>query len=306
VLLISVVMCATAADDIGVAAREPHSLAEYINSHKHIDFESLSTALNLKDSELALPACQDGQCKAEAIDVPGAKPDQTILWVSDASNAAFWLRFRKDESGAWRNLSTSGVRVKFVGEHQLIPAFGKQFLVLSEGGLAGKGLITNVAKWFDLTLPRMQPVFTYTSDGTHAWGTLGLVHMVRNSAIAVPGGTSEQIRLELTVHFQADPVDTTRSPIELGRGTATAYYVRQKTGEFKLAPSLSSAPKSVLDSMFDIQNPAITNEQFLQFDIVGLRRIASAPRSPAGQWLASFLKECKQTPEKTELLELLQ
>ncbi len=297
--------CARATDDIAAAARDPHSLAEYINSHVRIDFSSLDTAMGLKDSELALPACSDGQCHAEAIDVAGAKPEQTILWVSDASNTAFWLRFRKDESGTWRNLSTSGVRVKFVAEHQLISAFGKPFLVITEGGLAGKGLSTNVGKWFDLTLSRMQPVFTFTSEGTRQWGTQGLVHMVRNSAIAVPGA-SEQIRVEHTVHFQADAVDSTRSPLELGHGAATAYYVRQKSGEFKMMPSLSSVPKSVLDSVFDIQNPDMTNEQFLQFDIVGLRRIASVPRSPAGQWLASFLKECKQTPEKTELLRLLQ
>lgn len=300
---------ALAADDIASVAQDPHLLAAYVNAHPQVDLAPLRIALGVNDSEVFLPPCEEaGECHAEVTEVPGTKPAQAILWVSHkTSGFAFWMHYRKDAAGTWRFLTAVDVNVKyFVPEHRRTTVFGRPFFITVEQGMSGTGLSTKVECWYDLTLPLSRPVFTFTSEANHTGWPILLAHMIKATATPVKHGSVERIRVDYTVEFQVEPEDNTRPPLELGGGRATAYYVRLKSGDFRF--SVSTAPKADFDSVFEIRRDDqwMTNEQFLKFDIVSLRRIASVPRSPEGEWLASFLKQCRDTPEKAELLKLLQ
>jgi hypothetical protein len=262
-------------------ARDPQRLADYINTQRRVDFELLRKALGIHDDGIFLPPCDDGDCHAEVIPVPGAKPEQTILWASHTtSNFAFWLRYGKNASGAWRFLGASAVNVKyFEPEHKLTTVFGRPFFIVVEQGIAGTGVSSRRESWFDLTLPRTDPVLAFTRQGDETIWPSPVDHEVEATASPSKRAGNEEIKLDLSARFQSGSLNT-----ELCHATATAWYVRRKNGEFKLDPVLSTVPESILKFVFDIQDD---------------------PPRPDAETLRSFLQTCKDMPDKSELLRLL-
>lgn len=300
---------AWATDDIASVAHDPHLLAAYINTHPEVDLTPLRAFLVVDDYGVLRPSCEPRKCHAELIEVPGMKPVQAILWISDSFNQyAFWIRYRKEASGPWRLLS-----VRLVNGHYFDPnytltrKFGRPFLVVVGLGASGTGIFSKVETWFDLNSLQTQPVFALTTEGFYARGCDPcFIHGVEATASAPQRNGVEQIRVERTATFETQTRDNSQKPLDLGSRAATAVYVRTNNGRFTLSPSMSSATEWVLNTLFDIpDDDGMTNEQFLKFDIVNLRRIAANPQSPEAKWLAEFLKTCKPSPQKSELLRLL-
>jgi hypothetical protein len=285
---------ALAADDITSVAQDPALLTQYVETHGKVDFAPLERALRVANPEISLPRCDSDDCHAELVAVPGTKPEQVIVWVSERLHqTAFWLRYESDKSGEWRApVAHTVVGKYFDPDFRLTPVSGRPFFVAVGLGVSGTGLSTKVESWFDLSLERTEPVFTFISEGDHsATCSLCFVETVKATATTARKDDSEQVRVTSTVAFETDTGES------LGRRTVTSVYVRQKSGEYKLAPAQSGAPIPDIGT--------ITNEQFLRFDMANLRKLAAEPQSPAAQWLKSFLETCKDTPDKSELLRLL-
>jgi hypothetical protein len=299
---------ALATDEIVSTAQDPHLLAAYINTHPEVDLTPLRAYLGVNDYGVLQP-CEPHKCHGEVTDVPGVKPLQAILWIADSFNQyAFWIRYHKDAADAWRLLSAHLVNGKYImPEYKLSRKFGRPFLVVDGLGTGGTGMETTRESWFDLSLPRSQPVLSYTTQGFAAPGCdQCFIHGVEAIASEVQKNGVAQIRIERTASFETQPWDNSQKPLDLGSRTATAVYFRATTGKFTLSPSLSTATKRVLDTLFDIPDEDwMTNKQFLRFDIANLRRIAATPQSPEAKWLAEFLKTCKTSPQKSEILRLL-
>lgn len=283
----------SAEDDIISAAKDPGRLAEYINANRQIDFGALQKGLGVSDDGVFLPPCDEGDCRAELIAVSGVKPEESIVWVSHTSaRFAFWLRYRKNGSGAWQFPGASAVNVKyFEPEHKLATVFGRPFFIVVEQGLAGAGISTMYETWFDLTLPRADPVFAFTREGDETIWPSALRHDVHAAASPLKRAGNEEIKLDLSMHFQREEQDSAGRPMKPCGATATAYYVRRGNGEFTLDPALSSVPEPVLKYVFDIQDTISAS--------------ASNPQSPAAKWLSLFLQTCKDMPDKSEVLRLL-
>ena len=331
--------CVLAADDAASLAQDPYHLAQFINSHPRVDLTTVRVALRMDDPAVLGQSCEEGDCHAEVIEVTGSKPAQVILWNSyKLRKTAFWLRYQREPGAPWGFVSGNRVTGRiFDPERRLVTAFGKQFFVVTGLGLAGAGLSSKVESWFDLSLPRSQAVLAFTSEGNRIGPAPYLVHGVNASASVVQRGASQVIRVEYAASFGTDSNEGRQPALRLADSHATADYVPQPDGRFKPDPRASqefarnghaasggaergstsvdaaaggqraSVTKSVIDSVFDIQeDDRVTNEAFLKFELAELRIIASAHGSPAAQWLASFLQVCKDSPEKKELLRLLQ
>ncbi len=294
--------------DVSSVALDPYLLAQYINGHPSVDLGPLRVVLRMDDPAVLGQSCVDADCHAEVIKVSGSNYEQAIVWnYYKSRRAAFWLRYQREPSTPWQFLSGNHVEGKSSDpEREVITAFGKPFFVVRGAGPGGTGVTSRVETWFDLTVTNAQPVVAFTKEGSRTRGCEGCIVKTLTTVVKPQDVKPVELRVERTVHFGVPAKDSSQTSIDLGSITALVVYLRPDNGPFKLAPSLSSVPKNVLESVFDISDESgMANEVFLKYDIANLRKIANDRQTPAAQWLTTFLRACKETPEKTELLRQL-
>ena len=324
--------CILADDAIAAVAQEPYLLAKFINAHPRLDLVPLRVALRTDDPAPFAQPCENGNCHAE-VEAAGARSDQAIVWiVYKQEHTASWLRYQKDSFSTWRFVSANrAIGKSFDPEHGAIVAADKPFFVVTALGASGAGTLSKVETWYDLSTPGTNAVLTFTKEGTKdeggkvpgcatcyvkrvkAFATAARIETAKPEAAKpdpaiADGWKLEVARPEAPLQFRVEETVSFETPaFQLGSVTAIAVYTPQSTGPFRVNPALSGVPKATLDSLFEIPlRDDLSGEQFLKLDIVGLRRIAAEHTSPAAQWLAAFLKACKDTPEKKELAGLLQ
>jgi len=96
--------------------------------------------------------------------------------------------------------------------------------------------------------------------------------------------------------------------VELGSRNLAATYVRPvRETEFKLSRATfggAAISGQELEALLDVDSGP-TNERLLTYALAGLKQAAMGKSVDAKEWLRRTLDNCKDTPEKRELLQLL-
>ena len=145
----------------------PFELAQSVDSGALIDWKAVWKTLGRTELPPLLPHCGDPQyspCSTELISVPN--PAQVILLLqTDMPSEDFYLRFTK-QGQDWKFTGYYIAHLKYYPRrHEMLRFANKPFLEISVQGERGTGIASELAEWFDLTLPTFDPVFSFPVQG---------------------------------------------------------------------------------------------------------------------------------------------
>lgn len=155
-------------DDIAAAAKSPALLAQFVQTHKVLDWEALRRALGTREPEYYSPCgkSDDDPCLTKLVSI--RNPDQQILILRRglAQGHIVYLRYVHAANGDWRFAGERGAfeRNGCSCGHAIARLFGKPFLkITSDRTQVGFALAQEVEDWFDLTQPGFEPAFSYST-----------------------------------------------------------------------------------------------------------------------------------------------
>jgi hypothetical protein len=286
----------------------PFELAESIDSGALIDWNTTWKRLGRTDAAPEFPHCGDPRyspCSTELISVP--KPPQVILLLQNEWHSPdFYLRFMK-LGDAWQFAGYYIAPLKYYPRrHEMIRPGGKPFLEVSVQGEGGTGLTSEIAEWFDLSLPSFDPVFSFPVRGSRSMELLKFNREVFGSASEDRTSGMDAIRLGLMVRFAL-------GRNHLGELSFTGTYERlpgkttytlSKASLSRGVGSSTPIPNREFERMTQMERgPSI--ERLVSYVLPGLKELAAGSDVEAKQDLRAFLEECRDIPEKRELLALL-
>jgi hypothetical protein len=283
-------------------AKSPSEIAQYINRHHDIHWEPLLKGFGIGHEDLPLHCgnLDRDPCSAEIIRVPGLP--QVVLRVEGAWwQETYWRFFR--EGSAWRFGGSFSPFVKyFKPRHRIISFGGTPFLLVNGQGEAGTGLSSEFQDWFDLTLPKFEPVLSFTVSGHLSMLTRAVSQTIETHVRSLEAGPPQRIRIARRAEFMFE--GASGDPIRLGSRSADTVYTRQSNGIFELNPAASTCSKKEVEEIYD-SFTELSKEEFLHFDFDRLREVAAGPSGPEKNSLKRFLILCGSTPEKRILEGLL-
>ncbi len=211
------------------------------------------------------------------------------------------MRYFQQPDGGWKfaGVATAVLYDDFPRRHEVTRVDGNPFLIISNDlSQVGGGFSQRVEDWYDLTLPRLEPVFSFTAEASlDNYGNL-IGRQIR--ATANPAGDTIDVTLNIAFTW------TGRN---LGEATLDGVYTR-KPGEkrFNLSSASSLIPLSASVSTTDFEalagkGPA--DEAAFAYAFAGLQSIAQGSDAEAKGWLRLFLNRIQDSPRKHLLLELL-
>ncbi|MFN7925392.1 MAG: hypothetical protein U0Q16_35160 [Bryobacteraceae bacterium] len=292
-------------EEIERLAGSPLELAKFVETHSNFEWAPLWRALK---HESFLPSCSAGfqgvpPCSSEVITV--ADPLQLIVILEhESSGFQVFLRYRSNGPGKWRHSGSYSPFVKyFHPEHRVTRLGGKPYLVVTGQGAAGLGVSGKLESWIDLTREKFEPCLSFTSSshflptGDHPGReTRGLM----TSYSADP---EQSVTVAYHVEFTARAGD---SKVRVVERSDKVVYVRAKSGNFEMAPRLSTATKEQVEMFYE--GSALDDfdkKGFLRFNLGGLNSVARGNDTKLRDWLEKYLADGPETAESRDLKELM-
>lgn len=295
----SVNTLADSADDLQQAAKSPHELAKFFNSHPTFDvtplWQTLGNAPGASAEGPFLPLCEDSACSAEIVNV--AAPPQIIRVLKHRYGQRVYIRYLPTPKGWALNGIYQPFATYFELRHELKNIGPRTYLLLTSQGLAATGISSEMAFWFDLTLPQFEPIFGFTQQGhLAAQGSPGI-----ESKGEVVLATTERIDVKYSATFAMPPYPLDRV---LARRADVAHYVR-RGNKFEFERSDEGATENDINNVYALGLNGTKLEAFLPYLMPELRAIALGPTSEPKRWLEDYLSYCPDTKEKRELVALM-
>lgn len=291
-----------APSEIELAARSPEALARYLQSSSSVDWTALQNILKFQ-APLPKPPC-DEFCSVEIVRVD--KPPQAILVVrGNTLYSEEYLRYIRTAQGNWQFAGATNSLSRYSPSQYKIARFGGlPFLTItsdySQNGFSTQQLFQ---VWFDLSLSDFDPVFDLTVDGGQwRWG-FGVGRTVSTSLDFLRLPDADRINVKLAVRFDGVGFEQDAQYLgvfERSRG--------QKKFEIRSAYADWGGKLRISNQEFEeLANPfsEISNETLLRYALPGLKKIAIGTDKDAKDWLRSILSYSTDTPEKSDLLNLL-
>jgi hypothetical protein len=292
---------AAADTEILQASKSPSALARYIESHRNFDWRPLWAALGLSDAPI-LPCEEPFQCATEQIKV--ATPPQTVMAIHLPVGAVVYIRYIGDERTGWRRSGAITATIKnHPPRHTVIRVGTKPFLQISTQGVSGSDMSSEVEWWLDLTRPEFKPVFAFTPQGGQNRMGFGVSRIIRATATPKVQGPKETIEVNLELEYAGlGPLGKIRYIATYQRPPGKLDFTLR---DVKTAgtPTTPFSNKEYLELTDLLDGP--TNEQLLRNALPGLKKLAATGNADAKDWLRSIVENCKDTPEKRVLLDLL-
>lgn len=289
--------------EISAAVKSPETLAGYVKSHKKVDWEALQKALGLKEGQFWFAPCAAnylaGEAPCTALIETVSNPKQAIVTIrgGELSHAIEHLRYLQEPGGGWKFAGEiNAVGHYQAGAHRLTQIGSSPFLIVStDHSQNGMATQQTLEEWYDLTLPDLERVFTFTPDGAQGRYGLGVGREIKATCKASEANGVERIEMTLAIDYDGPGLNLP--------ATYTGVYER-RPGEEKFALRRATIPvqdfKELADPFSDL-----SNEKLLQYALPGLEKIASGSDADAKKWLKSVLEYAQDTPEKRALLDLL-
>ena len=298
------------ASELARAARSPYDIERFVETHTDFDWEPLWKALKITD-QIEMAGCvKQGDaahsCSSELIIVVG--PLQAILLLRrydwDEVDLRFIGELQPDGLTRWHFAGHFEPHVHyFQPEHRIVMFGNKPYLAVTQQGESGLGMSTELESWIDLTRSEFVPVFSYTKGG-HANGYDSITRDSSGGVVWLQDQPMESITVEYRLSFTSE--DNIGREVPLGSKSDKAVFTRADGGKFRVDDKLSTTSSEQIGFLYEDAYAGLSNEDFLRYDFPSLKEIASKADSPEKRWLRKFLPNCKETPEKKQLSELLQ
>jgi hypothetical protein len=293
-------------EDLAKAAKSPYEIARFVDTHVTFDWEPLWKALGIPKDQVFIQPCgtmsgPKRDCSEELITV--LDPFQVILILRhDLAEPEVYLRFLRpsgpDGSGPWKFGGYYAPYVKYFEPRHRPLRFGrKSFFLVTRQGASGSGLSSEVEDWVDLSSPKFEPVFSLTTQGHDS----GMPDRIGIETIATVVSMETDPAASLKVAYD---IRFTHNGEVLGGRSDTAVYVRHG-GSFSFDAGRSKTPEADIENLYNIGDDHPSNEDYLRYLLVDLKKIATGPAGEQKDWLKRFLMECGDTAEKRELQALL-
>jgi hypothetical protein len=216
-----------------------------------------------------------------------------------------YLRYFGSEDKGWRVGGSYAAPIKnYPRRHGIARVGGKPFLQIASQGVTGSDVSSEIENWFDLSQPSLEPAFSFAPQGHQNRLGFGVSRTIHASASPGAIGPTETIELILEVRYSGFEID-------LGAGEYSATFERgpqQKSFTLRKAETIQARPQTISNKAFEDLvdlNEGPTNEQLLIYALPRLKEVAAGKNADAKEWLKLMLSNCKDTPEKRTLLELL-
>jgi len=300
VLLLPVAGAAASVDEELVqAAKSPYDIARFVDTHISFQWEPLWKTLGLEnDGDLFTEPCERG-CSEELVTV--LDPFQVILILRHDWREVYLRFLRKtgpDNSGPWEFGGYYSPLVKYFEPRHHTLRFGKKpFLIVTEQGVSGTGVASEVDAWLDLTLPKFEPVFSLTTDGHNDVHPDNVGLKTNAVVISMESDPTERVEVVYSVRF-------THEGETLAERSDTAVYTR-RGDEFVFDAGRSKISKADIDNIYGLEDDHPSNEDYLRYLLPELKKIAAGPENETKDWLKRFLEECDNTVEKREIQAVL-
>ncbi len=295
------------ASAISVAAKSPITLAQYLKTHKNSDWDAMWKALGVPVRDGIEPRCglsPEESCATQIIDV--ANPDQAILVVETSVPRSddIYLRYMKTQDGGWQFAGQQSVFFnEGVREHEITRVGNKPFLTtLSDHGQNGVSIQQRIQSWFDLTQPGLEPVFSFTIEGSE-WGFAQLVGRSFKATLkpsVIPGGERIDVSLDMSFDGIGMSFAVPYSAVYERRAMDKKFVVR---AAYAGSPSTPISGENFQRLADPFEGPS--KEKLLVYAFPGLQKIASGSDGDARGWLELVLERAGDTPEKRALMQLL-
>ena len=284
---------------VAQAGKSPRDFARYIGSGVYVDWGALWAALgNSGEPPERVPPCGDSSCSTEMLTV--SNPSQAIVLLESNRAWDFYFRFL-EQQGVWRYAGYYASEPSYPRRHEVSRLGGRPILRIAEVGARGGDLSLELERWFDLTLPDLQPVFTFPARGDQSRFAFGISRRLIGSAVPETKGSVETINLALQIAFSFRGV----------RLDSRSYQGRCERSSGQTAFFLVSAsgrggpmPTKQFDDLADITDGP-SDAQMLVYAFEGLRRIATGKNSDTKIALKQMPDRLQPSPERQALLGLL-
>ncbi len=237
--------------ELAQAAKSPHELALFVNSHEKFDWAPLWRAAGIRQSMKEWQETGVGH-SAQVIEVPD--PPQAIVILHQGSLAPVLLRYRSN--GRRGNAATwtfGGAHMAdgrdFDPKYTLTQMAGKPYFTIQQEEFSGRGSTIKHEKWIDLTTARFEPV----------------VHLVTYESIDTSPTLPSRETTASIVSWESEPVETVvveyraseKREGEISKSaSAKATFVRQGD-TFIFDPTRSTASEKDRRGEFDVDGPTL-------------------------------------------------
>ena len=294
-----------------VAARSPYLIKRFFDSHESFTLDALWAALHIPSATIPQRCNSPRDCTAELIAVPVSAEPQVILRLNFGDVLPVFLRFDQSTGPGGKIWKLAGFFAAFSRyfrcEHQLISLGGRPFLLVSDQAEAGTGLSVKRVSGFDLDRRGFKPAFAYVAAG-YMMRFCDVNRDVSGYPYSFEKGPVEKLRIRYRARYSTHYCTNNQvsdDEIELGSTSADAVYTRTGDADFKLDPSSTNAKEiEVVYRDWDSE-PGLSDQDFLRYNFENLNRIASGPANRRKRWLARFLADCVDTPERRRLVEAI-
>jgi hypothetical protein len=287
--------------DLAAAAASPLGIDQFVKRHSSFEWDALWKALGIGGVHLA--RCEGSgnrHCSSEILEVPetGAK----VLVLRDEWDQVAYVRFSNKPSGdatrTWHIAGSYQPYLKYFGpEHTIKTIFGRPFLIVKAQGTSGTGVSSALEEWMDLTAPKLDPAFSYMTEGSFRTGFGDPGIEVKGKLLSTGQRPRETAIVQYTIQYSMDE-DT-----PLFQRTLTAVHQRNSDGEFVLDKKTSSPSTKQFEEADE--GDGLSRDELLRFAFRPLSEIAAGGDANKKKWLEVFLEGCKGTSEKQQLLGLL-
>ncbi len=283
--------------------------------------------------ERPLENCGAGDCEAETIklDLDGQFPDEVVLKINNTHFCRFLVFTPNGASGTVKVNWTFRGHIDWdfnryeMARQRMVKANGRQWLVIRAQAGSGTGYSLFQETFYELTPDGLRSVVSYPIEGnTYPWPT-GLGRSFR--ARVQPGTNGELVVVYEVDYVVARYADDKSRNLAVNRHRV-CYTWNTRQREFVFSSGCSNISEEEIAAIAGIETGvADEGEQigattfystsdhkafvgggydvFLKYNFPVLMKIANSKNEAERDWLRLFLKDCDDTPKKTELLDAL-
>lgn len=283
--------------------------------------------------ERQLENCGSGDCEAEALklDLDGQFPDEVVLKINNFHFCRFLVftpnRSSRADKTNWNfrgHIDWEFNRYE-MARQRIARANGRPWLVIRGQAGSGTGYSLYQEMFYELTSDGLRPVLSYPIEGhTYPWPAgLG-----RSFRARVQPGTNGEIVIVYEVDYEvARYADKKFKKLGVNRHRV-CYTWNNHQRAFVFSPACSDTSEEEISVIAGIETDVVDEGEqiggttfysmsehkafvgggydvFLKYNFPVLMKIANSKNEAERDWLREFLKDCDDTPKKTELLDAL-
>ena len=304
----------------GPARRKPNSISPYKikeqidqqQQDEHISLEEYWKRLGIETERWG----KYGKCEVEVFELELDREEgpEVILRLYDDSGWSMggtrYLVFKPgtdDHGTEWKLLGHIDLEDQrySIPEHRVISSGESRWLVLRALTGRGSGYGLYLDQWYEFTDGGIRIVLKYPSKKILA-RTKPLPILEAESKIisAITESGTTKVAVEFSASYVLFDNGQADQKTNLWNKKQKSVFIQKaESEEFKFVPKESELSEEELNTVYNGEGPS--NSEILRYNYRDLEKIALGKDETIHEWLRLYLKECKDTQEKENLLKVL-